>query len=197
MQLILGDDRLHRWDLGHLLPLGLRILPLQGVLAVATALRLDGDHHVHLLHRHQRPGVPLMTRLSTRSTSTRLSTRLACQGPGGDRSTAAATSSGSSAALARSSAGPSPPSAAQYSPTLPLGFRADKYFSPRPRERLPMKMRSAVYAVILMICPASSHVAHATDTFDPAYRETTFLLEDASLHVRVRQLKMVRLTEPS
>ena len=72
MQLILGDDRLHGWDLGHLMPLGLGIFPLQGVLTAGAALRLDGDDHVHLLHRHQRPGVPLMAGLPTWATPTGL-----------------------------------------------------------------------------------------------------------------------------
>jgi hypothetical protein len=52
-----------------------------------------------------------------------------------------------------------------------------------------MKMRSAVYAAILMICSVSSHVAHATDTFDPAYRETTFLLVEADLRLHLCQLQ--------
>lgn len=33
-----------------------------------------------------------------------------------------------------------------------------------------MKMRSFVFAAILMIGSLSMHVAHATDTFDTAYR---------------------------
>lgn len=52
-----------------------------------------------------------------------------------------------------------------------------------------MKMRSAVFAVILMICSLSSHVAHATDTFDPAYRETTFLMVEADLRLHLCQLQ--------
>jgi hypothetical protein len=52
-----------------------------------------------------------------------------------------------------------------------------------------MKMRSAVFAVILMICSVSSQVAHATDTFDPAYRETTFLMVEADLRLHLCQLQ--------
>jgi hypothetical protein len=52
-----------------------------------------------------------------------------------------------------------------------------------------MKIQSAVFAVILMICSLSSHVAHAIDTFDPAYRETTFLMVEADLRLHLCQLQ--------
>ena len=68
MQLILGHHRLHGWNLGDLLPLGLRIVPLQGMLAVLTALGLDGDDHVYLLDRHQAPRMSLVSRLPSRPT---------------------------------------------------------------------------------------------------------------------------------
>jgi hypothetical protein len=60
VQLIRGDHGLHGWDLGHLLPLGLPILSRHGLLAVPTALGLDGHDPVHLCHRHQPPGVSLV-----------------------------------------------------------------------------------------------------------------------------------------
>ena len=82
MQLILGHDRLHGRDLGHLMPLGLGIFPLQRVLAVVTALRLDGDHDVHLLHRHQCPGLPCMAGLSPGPTPRGLAPRPLAQGLG-------------------------------------------------------------------------------------------------------------------
>jgi hypothetical protein len=52
-----------------------------------------------------------------------------------------------------------------------------------------MKMRSFVFAVILMICSLSMHVAHATDTFDTTYRETTFLMVEAVLQLHLCHLK--------
>lgn len=75
MQLILGDDRLDPWDLRHLMPLGLRIGPLQRVLTVKALHGLDRDDHVHRLYRQQRPCLPLMAGLPARSTATRLAAR--------------------------------------------------------------------------------------------------------------------------
>ena len=63
MQLILRHHRLHGWDLRHLMPLGLGVRSLQGVLAAWTTLRLDRDDGIDLLDRQQRPRLPLMTGL--------------------------------------------------------------------------------------------------------------------------------------
>jgi hypothetical protein len=52
-----------------------------------------------------------------------------------------------------------------------------------------MKMRSFVFAAILMIGSLSMHVAHATDTFDTAYWETTFLMVEADLRLHLCHLK--------
>ena len=68
MQLILGDHGLHGRDLGHLMPLGLRIRPLQWLLAASTALGLDGEDHVHLFAGHQAPRVSLVPGLPPRPT---------------------------------------------------------------------------------------------------------------------------------
>jgi hypothetical protein len=72
MQLILGDDRLHGWDLGDLMPLGLAIFSMQGVLTAGAALGLDGDDHLHPLDRDQRAGVPLVAGLPAGPTPTGL-----------------------------------------------------------------------------------------------------------------------------
>jgi len=82
LQLILGDDRLHRRHLCHLLPLGLGIFPLPGRLATGAPLWLDEDHCSHLFHEHQRPSVSLMARLAPRATATRLSPRNLARGLG-------------------------------------------------------------------------------------------------------------------
>jgi hypothetical protein len=62
-----------------------------------------------------------------------------------------------------------------------------------------MKMRSFVFAAILMIGSLSMHVAHATDTFDTAYRETTFLMVEADLRLHLCHLKefSLHLLQPS
>jgi hypothetical protein len=57
------------------MPLGLGIFTLQPVLAAAAPLGLDRDHHRHLLHRDQRPRVPLVARLPTGSTPTGVAAR--------------------------------------------------------------------------------------------------------------------------
>lgn len=64
MQLILGDHRLGRWTLGGLMPLGLRLFPLQGLLEARAPLRLDRDNDIELRDWQQRPRLPLMTTLS-------------------------------------------------------------------------------------------------------------------------------------
>jgi hypothetical protein len=79
---IRGHAGLYGRDLGHLLPLGRGILPLQRVLAVVTALRRDGDHDVHLLHRPQPPRLPCMAGLSARATPRGLAPRPFAQGLG-------------------------------------------------------------------------------------------------------------------
>ena len=72
MPLILGDDRLHGWDLGDLMPLGLAIFSRPGVLTAGAALGLDGDDHLHPLDRDQRAGVPLVAGLPAGPTPTGL-----------------------------------------------------------------------------------------------------------------------------
>ena len=62
-----------------------------------------------------------------------------------------------------------------------------------------MKMRSFVFATILMIGSLSIHVGQATDTFDTAYRETTFLMVEADLRLHLCHLKefSLHLLQPS
>ena len=66
-------------------------------------------------------------------------------------------------------------------------------------EMCSMEMRSFVSAAILMIGSLSMHVAHATDTFDAAYRETTFLMVEADLRLHLCHLKefSLHLLQPS
>ena len=71
---MLGDDRLHRRELGDLMPLGLAIFPVQGVLVAGAALGLHGEDHVHLLERGQRARLPLMAGLSAGPRPTGLAT---------------------------------------------------------------------------------------------------------------------------
>jgi hypothetical protein len=52
-----------------------------------------------------------------------------------------------------------------------------------------MTMRGVVIAAILMIGSLSMHVAHATDTLNTAYRETTFLMVEADLRLHLCHLK--------
>jgi hypothetical protein len=63
MQVIRGHRRLDRWNLRHLMPLGLGILSRQGMLAAGTALRRDRDHDIDRLDWQQRPRLSLMTEL--------------------------------------------------------------------------------------------------------------------------------------
>ena len=62
MQLRLGDERLHRWELGDLMPWGLVSFPVPGVLAAGAALRLDWNDHRHLLERDPRARRGLLPR---------------------------------------------------------------------------------------------------------------------------------------
>jgi len=66
-------------------------------------------------------------------------------------------------------------------------------------EMCSMKIRSFVFAAILMIGSLSMHVAHVTDTFDTAYWETTFLMVEADLRLHVCHLKefSLHLIKPS
>ena len=75
MPLIRGDHRLGRWDLGDVRPLGLGIVPPQGLLAAPAPCWLDRDDDIDLLNRPQRPRPPRMTGLPTRSTPTGLAAR--------------------------------------------------------------------------------------------------------------------------
>ena len=59
-----------------------------------------------------------------------------------------------------------------------------------------MKMRSFVLSVILMICSLSMHAANATNTFDTAYQETTFLMVEADLRLHLCHLKKLSLYLP-
>ena len=79
MQLILGHRRLPRWNLRHLMPLGLGILARQEMLAAWTALGLDGDDDLDLFDWQQRPRLPLMTELPAGSPSTGLTARTLAQ----------------------------------------------------------------------------------------------------------------------
>jgi hypothetical protein len=54
------------------MPLGLGILARQEMVAAWTALGLDWDDDIDLFDWQQRPRLPLMTELPTRSPSTRL-----------------------------------------------------------------------------------------------------------------------------
>ena len=91
VQLVLRDDRFDRWDLRHLMPLGLGILALQRVLAAAAPLGLDRDHDIDLLNRHQRPCLALVAGLPAGPTATGVATgpfrgglrRIARRRPGG------------------------------------------------------------------------------------------------------------------
>ncbi len=52
------------------MPLGLGLLPVQGVLAAGTALGLDGDDAIDLFDRHQCPRLLRMSRLPAGPTPT-------------------------------------------------------------------------------------------------------------------------------
>ena len=116
VQLILGHDGLHRRDLGHLMPLGLGILPLQQVLTGVTSLRLDGDDDVHLLHRHQCPCLPCMARLAALDDAPWARAAAVGPGLGVGRSTVGATRCARSAAPAPATVGPSLPVLPRDSP---------------------------------------------------------------------------------
>jgi hypothetical protein len=75
MQLVLGDHRPPWGDLHHLRALGIGIVSQQRLLTTGARLGLERNHHVNVFHRHQRPGLPLVTRLSTRAAPTGLATR--------------------------------------------------------------------------------------------------------------------------
>ena len=68
VQLILSHDRLHGRDLGHLMPLGVRNLPLQRRLTAPAPHGFDRNDHIHRLHGQQRACLPLRAGLSTRAT---------------------------------------------------------------------------------------------------------------------------------
>jgi hypothetical protein len=57
------------------MPLRLRVIPRQRLLATGTLLRLERDYHVNVFHRHQRPGLPQVTGLSPSTPSTGRATR--------------------------------------------------------------------------------------------------------------------------
>src|SRR5215471_21223890 len=60
--------------------LGLRILPVQGVLTTGTVLGLDWDYRVHRLDGHDHPRLPRMAWLPSALASTR-PTACTCSGP--------------------------------------------------------------------------------------------------------------------
>jgi hypothetical protein len=60
--------------------LGLGILAVQRVLAAWAPLRLDGNHHVYLVDRHQGPRLPLVARLSAWPAPPGLAARPFCDG---------------------------------------------------------------------------------------------------------------------
>jgi hypothetical protein len=63
VQLILGPHRLHRRQVGHLMLPRLVILAVQRVLATYAVRGFDREHRLHVLPRHQRPALALVTRL--------------------------------------------------------------------------------------------------------------------------------------
>jgi hypothetical protein len=68
VQLLLGDHRRHGQGFAYLMPLGLWILPLQGLLAAWTVLGLDRDDYIYLLDRPQAPRMSLVSTLPVRPT---------------------------------------------------------------------------------------------------------------------------------
>lgn len=75
VQRICRHPRLHRWPLGDLLSVRLRIFPTPRVLATGAPRGLDRDPHSHCLHRSQGPGLPLVAGLPTRAAPTGLAAR--------------------------------------------------------------------------------------------------------------------------
>ena len=63
--LILGDDRLDRWQFRDLMPPGLRIRPLKRLLAAPAMGRNQGNHFLTLLRWDQGPSVSRVARLPT------------------------------------------------------------------------------------------------------------------------------------
>jgi hypothetical protein len=72
MQLVLGDHRLYRRDLEHLMALRLGVVAVQGLLALGTARGAQRDDFVDVFYREQLPRLPAMSGLSPRTTSARL-----------------------------------------------------------------------------------------------------------------------------
>ena len=83
MQLILRHHRLDRGQLGHLMPVWLGILALQGIRTARALPGLDRDHRIHVLDGHQRPALALMARLSPTLPSTGYTAGAWSQGLGG------------------------------------------------------------------------------------------------------------------
>jgi hypothetical protein len=72
MQLILGYHRLAGRNLAHLMPLRLRVVPRERLLTTGAHIGFERDHYVHVCYRHQHPGLPRVTGLSTRTPATGL-----------------------------------------------------------------------------------------------------------------------------
>jgi hypothetical protein len=52
MPWVFGDDRLKRGHIESLMPLRLRVIPRQRLLAIGTLLRLECAYHVNVFHWH-------------------------------------------------------------------------------------------------------------------------------------------------
>jgi hypothetical protein len=75
VQLLLGDPRRHRQGFAYLMPLGLRILPLQGLLTAWTMLGFDRGDRIYPLDRPQAPRMSLVSTLPVRPTPGELAPR--------------------------------------------------------------------------------------------------------------------------
>jgi hypothetical protein len=76
VQLILGYTGFHQWDLGDLMPLGLRVVPLQRVMTAWTWRGFDRDHDGGVRDRHQGPCLASVSRLPAGLTATGLAARM-------------------------------------------------------------------------------------------------------------------------
>ena len=74
MQLVCGDHRTSRGNLPHLMPLRLRVVAVQRLMATGAGHRLERYHLVDLGHRCQRPRLSGVPWLPTWPTPTGLTT---------------------------------------------------------------------------------------------------------------------------
>src|SRR5262249_46506800 len=68
MPLILGNHRLDRGNLEHLMPKRRRIVPHEGCVATTTPLRFEDDHLIDLFHRPEGTCLARMARLPPTTT---------------------------------------------------------------------------------------------------------------------------------